>query len=86
MSTHPAIADHGTVGDLLTAAPLYSGKTIDRWRTPRLEGPGVSASLLDGERGATAGRPLISRADPPVAAAIAREGHLDKAERGGAGE
>ncbi|MFI6144419.1 glycoside hydrolase family 15 protein [Streptomyces sp. NPDC051109] len=51
MNHYPAIADHGLVGDLQTAALVSSGGTIDWWCTPRFDSPSVFASLLDSERG-----------------------------------
>ncbi|KQV15829.1 MULTISPECIES: trehalase-like domain-containing protein [unclassified Kitasatospora] len=51
MSAYPAIADHGMVGDLQTAALVSSDGTIDWWCTPRFDSPSVFASLLDSERG-----------------------------------
>ncbi|MFF8262563.1 trehalase-like domain-containing protein [Streptomyces virginiae] len=51
MSAYPAIADHGMVGDLQTAALVSSDGTIDWWCTPRFDSPRVFASLLDSERG-----------------------------------
>ncbi|MFE2242339.1 glycoside hydrolase family 15 protein [Streptomyces virginiae] len=51
MDAYPAIADHGMVGDLQTAALVSSQGTVDWWCTPRFDSPSVFASLLDSERG-----------------------------------
>jgi GH15 family glucan-1,4-alpha-glucosidase len=49
--TYPAIADHGMIGDLQTAALVSSEGRLDWWCTPRFDSPSVFASLLDNERG-----------------------------------
>ncbi|HEX4775533.1 MAG TPA: trehalase-like domain-containing protein, partial [Acidimicrobiia bacterium] len=51
MSSYPAIADHGLIGDLQTAALVTTGGTVDWFCTPRFDSPSVFASLLDSERG-----------------------------------
>lgn len=51
MNAYPAIAEHGIIGDLQTAALVSSAGTIDWWCTPRFDSPSVFASLLDSERG-----------------------------------
>ncbi|MFI1765929.1 glycoside hydrolase family 15 protein [Streptomyces sp. NPDC020800] len=51
MNRYPAIAEHGMVGDLQTAALVSSDGTVDWWCTPRFDSPSVFASLLDAERG-----------------------------------
>ncbi|MFF7751426.1 glycoside hydrolase family 15 protein [Streptomyces sp. NPDC007971] len=51
MTRYPAIAEHGMIGDLQTAALVSSDGTVDWWCTPRFDSPSVFASLLDAERG-----------------------------------
>jgi GH15 family glucan-1,4-alpha-glucosidase len=51
VNEYPAIADHGIVGDLQTAALIAADGTIDWWCTPRFDSPSVFASLLDSDRG-----------------------------------
>ncbi|MCP2276149.1 Glucoamylase (glucan-1,4-alpha-glucosidase), GH15 family [Nocardia amikacinitolerans] len=51
MNAYPAIAEHGIIGDLQTAALVSSAGTIDWWCTPRFDSPSIFASLLDSERG-----------------------------------
>ncbi|MFB0629250.1 glycoside hydrolase family 15 protein [Streptomyces sp. AB3(2024)] len=51
MSDYPAIADHGIVGDLQTAALIAADSTVDWWCTPRFDSPSLFASLLDSDRG-----------------------------------
>src|SRR5690242_6992759 len=49
--TEAAIADHGLVGDLQTAALISTGGSIDWYCCPRFDSPSVFAALLDDERG-----------------------------------
>ncbi|GLW00170.1 glycoside hydrolase family 15 protein [Streptomyces lavendulae] len=51
MNDYPAIADHGIVGDLQTAALIAADSTVDWWCTPRFDSPSLFASLLDSDRG-----------------------------------
>jgi GH15 family glucan-1,4-alpha-glucosidase len=49
--TEAAIADHGLVGDLQTAALISTSGSIDWFCCPRFDSPSVFAALLDDERG-----------------------------------
>src|SRR3954470_425767 len=49
--TEAAIADHGLVGDLQTAALISTSGSIDWYCCPRFDSPSVFAALLDDERG-----------------------------------
>src|SRR5438270_13978890 len=51
MTTYPAIADHGLIGDLQTSALVSTDGTIDWFCCPRFASPSVFASLLDEQRG-----------------------------------
>ncbi|NUT31742.1 MAG: glycoside hydrolase family 15 protein [Hamadaea sp.] len=51
MNTTAAIADHGIIGDLQTAALIDTQGTVDWFCAPRFDSPSVFASLLDPERG-----------------------------------
>ena len=48
---YPAIADHGVIGDLQTAALVSTDGTVDWMCLPRFDSPSVFASLLDQRRG-----------------------------------
>ena len=49
--SYPAIADHGLIGDLQTAALVSTDGTIDWFCCPRFDSPSVFGSLLDDEKG-----------------------------------
>ena len=49
--SYPAIADHGLIGDLQTAALVSTDGTIDWFCCPRFDSPSVFGSLLDDENG-----------------------------------
>ncbi len=49
--TYPAIADHGLIGDLQSAALVATDGTIDWFCCPRFDSPSVFAALLDDRRG-----------------------------------
>jgi GH15 family glucan-1,4-alpha-glucosidase len=49
--TEAAIADHGLIGDLQTAALISTDGSIDWYCCPRFDSPSVFAALLDDERG-----------------------------------
>lgn len=51
MNSTAAIADHGIIGDLQTAALIDTQGTVDWFCAPRFDSPSVFASLLDAERG-----------------------------------
>ena len=48
---YPAIADHGLIGDMQSAALVATDGTIDWFCWPRFDSPSVFASLLDERRG-----------------------------------
>src|SRR5438046_1785975 len=48
---YPAIADHGLIGDLQTAALVATDGTVDWYCCPRFDSPSVFAALLDEHRG-----------------------------------
>ncbi|MFF3085353.1 hypothetical protein ACFVRB_09925 [Streptomyces nojiriensis] len=76
MTGFPPIADHEWVGDLRTAALVSADGTIDWWCTPRFDSPGVSASILDRERGGT----CRFSADLRGESGAARPTHLTRTE------
>ena len=49
--TETAIADHGIVGDLQTAALITTDASVDWFCCPRFDSPSVFGALLDDERG-----------------------------------
>jgi GH15 family glucan-1,4-alpha-glucosidase len=48
---YPAIADHGLIGDLQSAALVSTDGTVDWFCCPRFDSPSVFAALLDEEKG-----------------------------------
>src|SRR3954467_9276678 len=52
---YPAIADHGIIGDLETAALVAVDGTIDFLCLPSFDSPSVFLSILDAERGGSFG-------------------------------
>src|SRR6266498_100048 len=71
--TETAIAEHGLIGDLQTAALVTTGGSIDWFCCPRFDGPSVFGALLDDARG---GRFRIS---PPGAGPGRQMYHPDTA-------
>ena len=49
--SYPAIAEHGLIGDLQTAALVTTDGTVDWFCCPRFDSPTVFAALLDDEKG-----------------------------------
>jgi GH15 family glucan-1,4-alpha-glucosidase len=60
--TETAIADHGIIGDLQTAALITTDGSVDWFCCPRFDSPSVFGALLDDERG---GHFRIRPADAP---------------------
>jgi GH15 family glucan-1,4-alpha-glucosidase len=62
---YPAIADHGLIGDLQTAALVTTQGVIDWFCCPRFDSPSVFAALVDSERGGhfqiTSAAPAVTR-------------------------
>jgi GH15 family glucan-1,4-alpha-glucosidase len=51
MGTQSAIADHGLIGDLQTAALVATDGAIDWFCAPRFDSPSSLAGLLDDQKG-----------------------------------
>jgi len=51
VNTYPAIADHGLIGDLQTAALVATDGTVDWFCAPRFDSPSIFAALLDHRKG-----------------------------------
>ncbi len=51
MNAYPAVADHGLIGDLQTAALIATDGTIDWFCAPRFDSPSIFAALLDHQKG-----------------------------------
>jgi GH15 family glucan-1,4-alpha-glucosidase len=58
---YPAIADHGLIGDLQSAALVAADGTVDWFCCPRFDSPSVFASILDDREG---GRFSIASSKP----------------------
>jgi len=61
-SRYLPVAEHGLIGDLLTAALVGSNGTIDWYCCPSFDAPSVFASILDADRGGS----FELAADDPV--------------------
>ncbi|MDO3702430.1 glycoside hydrolase family 15 protein [Micromonospora sp. C28SCA-DRY-2] len=51
MEEHPAVEDHGIIGNLQTAALVARDGTLDWFCAPRFDSPSIFAGLLDPQRG-----------------------------------
>lgn len=62
--SYPAVADHGLIGDLQTAALVATDGTVDWFCCPRFDSPSVFASLLDHRRGGRFSLRAVRTAEP----------------------
>ena len=73
--SYPAIADHGLIGDLQSAALVATDATIDWFCCPRFDSPSVFASLLDDRRGGRFALAPVTPARTQQADVHARQRH-----------